>query len=189
MPDEATVNRLREVRARRWSGEQLSQALARCGWSAGALARIRGIGSSGGGRVDTRWVKTVKRWLNNKLDVDPVQQEWLERVLIVIATGPSLFDGPPGPMTAAQFRDLAWRLEWDVLAWTEAAARGNAFASFGDVFGVPQSYVQTLARGEEPIPERIGNALATIMDGVRGREDRPMEDGHEQSSADQQAES
>lgn len=180
MPDEATRDRLREVRSRRWNGAQLAQALARCGWTSGALTRVRGIG----GRSDQRSTKTVKRWLTDKNDIDPVQQEWLERVLAVLALGSSLFDGPPGPMTAAQFRDLAWQLEWDVLVWKEGVARGNTFAAFGDVFGIPQAYVQTVAHGEKPVSQALGDALESIMDGVRGRDSRSEEDGGERSSVD-----
>lgn len=181
MLGEAGGNRLREVRDRRWNGEQLAQALARCGWTAGALTRVRGIG----GRPDQRSTKTVKRWLTDKNDVDPVHQEWLERVLAVVAAGPSLFDGPPGPMTAARFRDVAWRLEWDVLVWEEGVARGNTFASFGNVFGIPQADVQAMARGEKPVPLALGNALESIMDGVRGHEGRSKEEDDGKDGADQ----
>ena len=187
MSGEARGGWLREVRARRWRGEQLGQALARCGWTAGALTRVRSIGGRSGQRskgVDER-SKPVKRWLTDKRDVDPAQQEWLERVMAVVAAGPSLFDGPPGPMTAARFREVAWLLEWDVLVWKEGVARGNTFTPFGDVFGIPQAEVQAMARGEKPVPLALGNALESIMDGVRGHEGRSEEDGDGRNGADQ----
>ena len=111
-----------------------------------------------------------------------------ERVLAVVAAGPSLFDGPSGPMTAARFRDLAWRLEWDVLVWKEGVARGNTFASFGDVFGIPQADVQAMARGEKPVSLALGNALESITDGVRGHKGRSEEDGDGRNGADQRTE-
>ena len=181
MSGEAREGWLREMRGRRWNGDQLGQALARCGWTAGALTRVRSIG----GRSGQHHRKTVKFWLADKNDVDPVQQEWLERVLAVVAAGPTLFVGPPGPMTAAQFRNVAWRLEWDVLVWEEGAARGNTFTSFGDVFGIPQADVQAMARGEKPVPLALGNALESIMDGVRGPKGGSEEDGDGRDGADQ----
>lgn len=181
MSGEAREGWLREMRGRRWNGEQLAQALARCGWTAGALTRVRSIG----GRSGQRSRKTVKSWLADKNDVDPVQQEWLERVLAVAAAGPSLFVGPPGPMTAAWFRNVAWRLEWDVLVWQDGAARGNTFTPFGDVFGIPQADAQAMARGEKPVPLALGNALESILDGVRGG---PEEDSDGRDDADQRTE-
>ena len=166
MLDQATQALMREVRARRWNGARLDQALIRLGWSAAALQRIRSIG----GNADVGQTKTVKRWINDKNDIAPIHQEWLERVMAVVEAGPSLFDGPRSNRPIEQFVEMIRLLEWSEEDWKEQSSHkvGKLHVPFAEVIRVPQGTINSHVKGRNRIPKRLDDALKSIMDGVAG---------------------